>query len=304
MRLLVTGARGLLGHDLLRTLAVFPERFDVFAVDHQALDVTDRDAVRKMVDDGRPDWIVHLAAYTNVDGAESDVETAFRVNRDGTRSVVAAAEPVGARVLYLSTDYVFDGHRTDGVPYREEDVTAPEGAYARSKRAGEEAILDARGLHVIVRTSWLYGAGGKNFVDTVLTRALAGQPLAVVTDQIGSPTYAADLSAALVRVLEAKVPGGVLHAANRGFCSWYDLARETLTLAGLNPDAVAPTTTDALGRPAPRPRWSALDTSRLTRLTGYEPPQWQDAVRRYVAERPERGRSEHTSKGETTHAGA
>jgi len=280
MRILVTGASGLVGTDLVPRLS---RDHEVTVAPHAEVDVTQVQPVRDAFESVRPEWVVHLAAFTNVDGAEVEVEAAYRVNALGTRIVTDAARRVGARLLYLSTDYVFDGESDR--PYTEWDATNPLSAYGASKLAGEAEALDGGPGNLVVRSSWLFGRGGKNFVDTILARAANGEPLAVVTDQRGSPTYAPHLADALARILEVGLPG-VYHATNSGICSWYDLACEVMRAAGGDPARIERTTGAALGRPAPRPENSALANVALHTLLDYELPPWEDAVREYVAGHP------------------
>lgn len=295
MRVLVTGAAGILGRVAVTTLRAAGH--DAVPAVHRVLgpfadddalvhlDLTDPLMTDAVVREARPDWILHCAAYTNVDGAETDEAAAFALNRDGTHHLVAAADAHAARVVALGTDYVFGGRQPLGAaprPWLPDDPVAPRGIYARSKRAGEEAVLASHGAHALVRTSWLFGEGGRNFLDTIVDRARSGQPLAVVDDQRGSPTYAPDLARGLTKLMEAGA-SGVYHAANAGECTWYDLACEAVRAAGLPDTPVGRTTTAALGRPAPRPAYSVLDTTTFTRVTGEAMPDWRDAVRRYFA---------------------
>ncbi len=280
MRIVVTGANGLLGADLVPRLA---RAHDVAPMTRADGDVTDVARVREEFARLHPEWVVHLAAFTNVDAAEVEVEAAYRVNALGARIVADAARRVNARVVYLSTDYVFDGESDR--PYTEWDATNPLSAYGASKLAGEAEVLDGGPGNIVVRTSWLFGRGGKNFVDTVLARAAGGESLAVVTDQRGAPTYAPHLSDALARIIDLGLPG-VYHATNAGLCTWYELACEVMRAAGFDTQRIERTTTAALGRPAPRPANSTLANVALHALLDYELPSWEDAVREYVSEHP------------------
>ena len=261
MRVLVTGAGGQLGRELVDACSGAGD--DVVACDRAVLDVADRDQVLQVVAAAAPDVVVHTAAATNVDGCETDPDRAYAVNTMGTRHVAEAARFVGARVCYVSTDYVFDG--TSEVPYREWDVTNPLSVYGRSKLGGESVLTPA---DAVVRTSWVCGRYGRNFVKTVLGRAGEGLPLAVVDDQHGCPTFADDLAGMIRRLAAARLPG-VFHVTNQGPTTWYGFARDIVAAAGLDVGLVTPITTAELRppRPAPRPANSVLDNAAL-RLSG------------------------------------
>ena len=277
MRVLVTGARGMLARALIPEL----ERrgHEVIGLGRDALDVTDADAVERAVREWVPDVVVQCAAYTRVDDAETDEATAFAVNAEGTRNVARACRAVGARLVYPSTDYVFDGRASS--PYRPDHPPAPLNAYGRSKLAGEEAAREA-GDWVVARTSWLYGAGGRNFVSTILRRAMEGVPLRVVDDQRGTPTWTGTLAVTLAGLLEADVPSGIYHTTGRGETTWYGFAREALRLAGIDADIVA-IPTEAFPTPARRPQYSVLDCSRTEAIVG-RLPDWREALAKAMAE--------------------
>ena len=243
---------------------------EVFLSREAALDIRDAAAVRVAVHAFAPDVILHTAAYTNVDGAEGDPETAAAINVLGTRNVIEAVRGTHTQVVYFSSDYVFDGAK--GAPYVESDEPHPLSVYGRTKLAGEAEVLSwARGT--VVRTSWLFSETGANFVKTILaaaaSKAASGEPLRVVDDQVGSPTYAGHLAAAVIEALRLGVSPGVYHMSGGGYCSWLELAREVVQLAGIAV-AVEPITTAELGRPAPRPPFSALTSERpIPRLPGW-----------------------------------
>lgn len=272
-RWFVTGAGGQLATAFERVL-----EGEVFMAREAALDIRDADALRAAVRAFAPDVVVHTAAYTDVDGAEADEATAVAVNVEGTRNVVQAVRGTHTFVVYFSTDYVFDG--TKGRPYVETDAPAPLNVYGRSKLAGEEIVLEwVHGM--VFRTAWLFSETGQNFVKTILAkgRALAttGEPLRVVDDQVGSPTYAWHLAAAVDEALRLGVSPGLYHMAGSGYCSWHELAREVVALAGL-PVEVEPIRSTELGRPAKRPAFSALESERpIPRL-----PHWADGVAEVV----------------------
>ena len=251
MRVLVTGAKGQLGVELLD---VFGRDHDVVGLDLPELDITKPETTR-VIADTRPAWVIHAAAWTDVDGCERDPERAFLVNGEGTRRVAEACRATGAGMVYLSTDYVFDGRK--GAPYLETDPVSPLSAYARSKVAGEEAVRAVAPRWAIVRTAWLFGVSGKNFVKTIVEKAGAGGPLRVVDDQVGSPTYARDLAEAIAQLVSRGLTG-TYHLTNAGSCSWYAFTRAIVEEAGMAHVAVTPMTTTELGRPAPRPAISVL----------------------------------------------
>jgi dTDP-4-dehydrorhamnose reductase len=272
-RWFVTGAGGQLASAFAHIL-----EGEVFLSHEEALDIRDADAVRTAVRAFAPDCVLHCAAYTDVDGAEADEGAAEAVNVLGTRNVVRAVRGTHTTVVYFSTDYVFDGLK--GTPYVESDLPGPLGAYGRTKLAGEQEVLGwAHGI--VVRTSWLFGETGHNFVKTILAaardRAGTGEPLRVVDDQVGCPTNAGHLAAAVDEALSLGVGPGLYHMAGSGYCSWCELAREVVQVAGLDVE-VLPITTAEAGRPAPRPPFSALDTERpIPRL-----PHWAEGVAEVV----------------------
>lgn len=261
MRVLVTGAAGQLGRDMVDACSAAGD--DVVACDHATLDVGDRDRVLQVVHAAAPEAIVHAGAWTNVDGCETEPDQAYRVNALGTRHVAEAARLAGAHLCYVSTDYVFDG--TADRPYREWDATNPVSVYGRSKLAGE-AVLGPG--DAVVRTSWVCGRHGRNFVKTILGRAAGGHPLTVVDDQHGCPTFTEDLAAMIRTLLVARLPG-VFHVTNQGPTTWYQFARDAVEAAGFDPSLVSPIPTSAMQppRPAPRPAYSVLDNAAL-RLSG------------------------------------
>ena len=254
MKVLVTGAGGQLGRELVTAF----EGCDVVAAGHDRLDVADRDAVVGAITSLRPDVVVHAAAWTAVDACEDDVDRALAVNGLGTRHVADGARRSGAHVVYVSTDYVFDGTKVG--PYDEWDEPAPQSVYGRSKLGGERELDPGA---TIVRTSWVFGRHGSNVVKTVLGRT--GE-LRFVDDQRGCPTAAEDLAGAIRSLAVARLPG-TFHVTNSGTTTWFDFVRDVLAAAGDDPGRVVPTTTAALGRPAPRPANSVLDNAAL-RLSG------------------------------------
>jgi dTDP-4-dehydrorhamnose reductase len=281
--ILLVGAEGQLGRALVDAGAAS----DVLALSRQALDITDAAAVEAAVRRAAPAVIVNAAAFNRVDEAERDPAVAFAVNAVAVHHLARAAERHGARLVHVSTDYVFGGLGPG--PFTEEGIPSPLNAYGASKLAGEQLVRMAGPRHLVVRTAGLYGipgTGGKggNFVETMLRLARLGQPIRVVADQVTSPTYAADLADAVLRLLEVEPPGGVYHVVNDGACSWFDLAREVFRLCGLTPDLL-PTTSAARGAPARRPGNSALASCRLGAL-GLAPLRpWREALGAYLRAR-------------------
>ena len=256
MKVLITGANGQLGHELVR--ASIASGHEVVATSHQTLDITDESAVELAIRTARPDVVIHAAAWTAVDACESDPEKALLVNGTATKYVADAAHAVGAHVVYISTDYVFDGNKNS--PYEEDDAPNPQSVYGSSKLAGERAL---GATDAIVRIAWVCGFYGANMVKTILR--LAEQPqLKFVDDQIGNPTFADDAAAMIVR-LAAEKRSGAWHVTNQGDVSWYEFAREVLIAGGFDPDKVAPIKTHELQppRPAKRPHNSVLNNGSL-----------------------------------------
>jgi len=277
VKLLVLGAGGMLGRDVVR--AATEAHLDVVGLSRAELDVTDADAVGAVLSEQHPDAVVNCAAYTNVDGAESEPEIAMRVNGEAAGDVASAAAAAEARVVYVSSDYVFDGKK--GAPYIESDGPNPLSAYGHSKLAGEQATLAANPRHFVVRSSWLFGAHGSNFVDTMLGLGQELEEVVVVRDQVGCPTYTGYLAEALVRLAETHAYG-IHHIASTGYCSWYEFAQEIFRQAGVD-CRVLSCTAEESGRPAPRPPFAPLDTEfegKAVRL-----PPWQEGLAGYLAER-------------------
>jgi dTDP-4-dehydrorhamnose reductase len=276
MKILVTGAAGMLGRDVMQ--AAGNAGHEVVGYGHNELDVTDAAGVAAKVAAEKPDVVVNCAAWTDVDGAEESEEAATEVNGAGAGNVAAAAATVGATVVYVSSDYVFDGSK--GAPYVETDQTAPISAYGRSKLAGEEATRAAGKRHFVVRSAWLFGTGGPNFVETMLRLAGDHGEVLVVRDQVGSPTYTWHLAYGIVRLIEG-VEYGIHHMAAAGACSWYEFAREIFEQAKVECKVMS-ATTEMLGRPAPRPPFSALASQREHAI---ELPSWQDGLSAYLSQR-------------------
>jgi dTDP-4-dehydrorhamnose reductase len=275
MKIVIVGARGMLGTDLMQVLAArAPAGFDL-----PELDITDAGRSRELLQDVGPDVIIHAAAMTNVDSCETHAEEAFLVNGQGTGNLAAAAYALGAKLVYYSTDYVFDGTREGG--YHEQDEPNPLSVYGKSKWRGEEFVRATCPDHLILRTSWLFGCHGTNFIRTIVGAARAGRTLRVVDDQRGSPTYTRDLAARTLALLE-KDSRGTYHVTNSGSCTWYELARRSVEWANIQGAGVEPVKTHQFPRPAPRPACSILSNARMLQ-EGYPPMRpWQEAARDYV----------------------
>ncbi len=277
MRILVLGARGMLGTDLLKEW----QSDDLIPAGSAEADLRDYSQVEKLTQKVRPDWIILSAAYTDVDGCEKNPELAFAVNSSGAENVARAAQSSGARVFLVSTDYVFDGKGLR--PYETSEPIAPLNVYGASKAAGEQALRKNNSAWCIGRTSWLFGVHGPSFPEKIL-RAVETRPqLSVVNDQIGSPTYTRDLAAA-IRDLVTKDARGIVHITNVGICSWFDFAREILAQSGRGSVPVHSITTDQSARPARRPHYSVLSSASLEAY-GIKLRPWQDALRAFLKER-------------------
>lgn len=275
--IVVAGARGMLGRDLMEMYGD-----EARGVYHDQMEITDPASVERVLKTLRPKVVINSVAYTDVDGCETNAERAFAVNGEGVRNLALVTREIGAKLVQVSTDYVFDGSK--GVPWLEDDPVNPLSVYGRSKLQGEENTR-LNPDHLIVRTQWLYGLHGRNFVETMLRLGGERDRLAVVDDQVGSPTWTVDLCLAL-RALIEQDRRGTYHAANAGSCSWRGFAEAIFRESGMD-TAVDPITTEQLGRPAPRPLYSVLDCSRLERDTGFAPEGWREALKSYLRLRRE-----------------
>ncbi len=277
---MVIGSKGMLGTDLCARLR---RGFEVFEADIDEVDIRDFGATKGLVAEVRPDEVMNAAAFTDVDGAESKGWLAYEINAEGARHVAKAAASVGARCTYIGTDFIFDGKKKS--PYVEDDTPNPLSVYAKSKLAGELYVQQYSPKHLIVRTAWLFGIHGKNFIEAILRQAKASS-LRVVADQVGSPTFAVDLADAIAHLLETDETG-VFHCTSSGSCSWFEFAEAIVAEAGFQDVKVSPITSQELGRPAARPSISVLDNTKLYMKTGFRMPSWQDALSRYLRMRQE-----------------
>jgi dTDP-4-dehydrorhamnose reductase len=276
MKVLIFGATGLLGKALVREWT----SDEVEAMGSRDVDIRDSAKVRKIMENNRPDWIVLAAAYTDVDGCESHRELAFSVNRDGAVNVAEATRQAGAKLIFLSSDYVFDGKKTS--PYEVEDKRNPQSVYGHSKAEAEINLLEILPRSCIARTSWVFGVGGKCFPDTILRLAANRPALDVVNDQRGCPTYTVDLARAIIQLCR-KDASGIVHVTNAGDCTWFQFAQEIIHRTGLTTE-VRPVSSQQMARPAPRPAYSVLSATSLRR-DGIEMPGWKDALGRFLQER-------------------
>jgi dTDP-4-dehydrorhamnose reductase len=282
VKVVVTGAGGMLARSTIHALEA--RGHDVLPITRDDADVTRYDTLIHPLRLFKPDWVFHLAAFTKVDECELRPEHAHLVNGLGSKNVALAAAECSAAVLAVSSDYVFGGEGAR--PYREYDQPAPKSVYGASKWAGEQAVREANLRHIVVRTSWLFGRGGPNFIDTILARARAGEPLRVVDDQRGSPTATRDLALGMLKLVETG-QYGTYHCTNSGDCTWYELAVHALARAGLTAP-VERIDSASLARPAHRPSYSVLDNHWFAHVTGAAMPPWEDAVNRFLESRAAR----------------
>lgn len=268
MKILVTGANGMLGQDLCPILE--DEDFDVIETDKHNLDFTNPDEVEKVLTENKPDYVIHCGAYTNVDKAEEETELAFKINAQGTENIAKVCKKLGITLLYISTDYVFDG--TKDTKYLPNDKTNPINVYGESKLKGEEAVKQCE-KYYIVRTSWLYGHHGKNFVETMISLADKDE-LKVVNDQKGCPTWTVELANGIVQIIEEEMPFGIYQICGSGETTWYEFAKEIFKQCNLTVN-LKPCTTDEFPRPAKRPKLSVMENNGLCR-------NWKTALKEYI----------------------
>ena len=284
-RVLVTGGHGLLGREIGEA---FRRRFELRITDREECDVTRLSECRREIAEFRPESVIHCAAYTAVDRAETEPGEAYAINVEGTRNVARACREHGALVVTFGTDYVFDGSL--GRPYREEDKARPLSVYGKSKLAAEEILREEGTDHLLVRTQWLYGRGGRNFILTILEKTRKGETLRVASDQTGCPTFAKDLARGVLKLMDAGARGTV-HFSNEGETTWFGLARFVAERAAPGAGMVLPAATRDLPYPAPRPAYSVLSKEKYRGITGESPRPWQEAAEEFLETIREGGRS-------------
>ena len=278
MKVLVTGVNGQLGHDIVEECQ--KRNIEAIGVDVEEMDITDAHKVNEVITETKPDAVIHCAAWTAVDKAEDEVEQCRKVNRDGTKHIVDVCEKLDLPLMYFSTDYVFDGEGTR--PWKPDDpVVQPLNVYGQAKYDGEQEVRRYVEKYFIVRTEWVFGENGHNFINTMLRLGKKNGKVGVVADQIGSPTYTKDLAVLLVDMAETD-KYGIYHASNEGYCSWYEFTKEIFRQAGMQVE-VKPLTSEEYPAKARRPYNSRLDKSKLTENGFHLLPPWQDALQRYLA---------------------
>ncbi|MDH8701213.1 dTDP-4-dehydrorhamnose reductase [Dysgonomonadaceae bacterium PH5-43] len=283
--ILITGANGQLGSEL-RCIADNYSNFIFFFTDIDTLDLTNKDAVSNYVEDNKIHYIVNCAAYTAVDKAEDDADLCYKINVDAVKNIAnAARSKAKAKVIHISTDYVFDGEGNR--PYKETDNTNPQSVYGKSKREGEEALLDSNPDSIIIRTAWLYSSFGNNFVKTMLRLSKEREELNVVADQKGTPTYAADLAKAILDIVEYSernnnFASGIYHYSNEGETTWFDFTNEIVKQAGITTCKINPISTDQYPVKAKRPQYSVLDKTKIRDTFNIDVPEWRESLKRAI----------------------
>lgn len=282
-RILITGANGQLGNEM-RVLFDSYSQFEFFPTDIAELDLCEKQAVENFIHVNKIDYIVNCAAYTAVDKAEDDIELCYKINCDAVENIAKAASGK-AKIIHVSTDYVFDGKGKH--PYKETDATNPQSVYGKSKRAGEEILMKNCKESIILRTAWLYSSFGNNFVKTMIRLGKEREALNVVSDQTGTPTYAADLAKAIMDIIvfseEHQIfPAGIYHYSNEGICSWYDFTLKIHEMAGITTCQVSPITTDQYPTRATRPMYSVLDKKKIKETFGIEIPEWKESLKNCI----------------------
>jgi len=270
----------MLGTDLIKVLSLNKE---VVGTDIEDFDITRQEETLRAISEIRPDLLVNAAAFTQVDKCEEEEKKVFAINGEGVKNLALACLKNGAKMVYMSTDYIFDGKKR--APYKEADSPNPLSVYGRSKLLGEQYLQELMEKFIIVRTAWLYGVNGPNFIKTVLHLAQEKDELKVVDDQCGTPTYTLHLARAINALIEIEALG-IFHITNRGSCTWYEFACEILRLRGIKVKVI-PITTQEIGRPANRPSFSVLDCSKFERTTGLILPHWKEAVREFIQQEGE-----------------
>ena len=276
MKVLIVGAHGMLGSDLMQSLGTTQQ---VMGTDIGDFDITNQKETLRALLKIRPQWIINVAGYTQVDRCEEESELAFKVNAEGVKNLALACKEIQAKLFHVSTDYVFDGKKQK--PYVEEDYPAPISVYGHSKLQGESYLQDLLDDFIIIRSGGLYGKRGTNFVNTIIEMAKGRDELTVVNDQLVAPTYTVDLSKAIGSLMEVS-PKGIFHAVNSGYCTWYQFACKILELVG-STSKVIPVSSGQLNRPAKRPSFSVLNCRKFTEVTGMELRPWDEALTEYIS---------------------
>ena len=280
MKILITGCNGQLGNEM-QLLAKKNPQHQYFFTDVEELDITDAEAIDRFVQDNQVDCIVNCAAYTAVDKAEENEEFCHLLNNIAPGYLAKAIEKRGGYMVQVSTDYVFDG--TNYTPYTEEEPTCPNSVYGRTKLAGEKQVLENCKQSMIIRTAWLYSTFGNNFVKTMIRLGQTKPELGVIFDQIGTPTYARDLAAAIFAAINQGIVPGIYHFSNEGVISWYDFTKAIHRIAGINDCKVRPLHTEEYPTPAARPHYSVLDKTKIKKIYGIEIPYWEESLRECVS---------------------
>ena len=280
MKVLVTGVKGQLGYDVMNELA--KRGYEGVGVDVDEMDITDRAAVERVIGEVHPDKVVHCAAWTAVDAAEDNQEVCHKVNAEGTENIARICGKLDIPMVYISTDYVFDG--TNYVPYRETEPTCPNSVYGVTKLAGEKKALEYCSKAMIIRTAWLYSVFGNNFVKTMIRLGKERESLGVIFDQIGTPTYARDLASAVFAAIRKGIIPGIYHFSNEGVCSWYDFTKAIHRIAGITTCKVSPLHTNEYPAKAPRPHYSVLDKTKVKTTYNIEIPHWEESLEACIKE--------------------
>ena len=278
MKILVTGVRGQLGHDVANELE--KRGIEAVGVDIQEMDITDAESVDRVIREASPQAVIHCAAYTAVDAAEENEDACRRINVEGTRNIAKVCRELDIRMMYISTDYVFDG--TAHIPYTEECDPCPNSVYGTTKLEGEYEVLNHCEKSVVIRTAWLYSTFGNNFVKTMIRLGKERDSLGVIFDQVGTPTYANDLAQAIFAIINKGIVPGVYHFSNEGVCSWYDFTVAIHRLAGITSCKVKPLHTSEYPTRANRPAYSVLDKTKIKTTFGIEIPHWEESLKRCI----------------------
>lgn len=276
MKILLLGHKGMLGSDLFLQLG---KKHEITGLDKDEIDIASLSECRKAVDENAPEIVINAAAYTDVDGCEKAKEECFNINAEAVKNIAESCRKKNIRIIHFSTDYVFDGNSSE--PYKEDHGCNPINLYGAAKLAGERYLQSLSNNYLLIRTEWLYGKNGKNFVRTILEKAGTTNKLEIVDDQIGSPTYTRDLAAA-VDLLMGRNIAGIFHITNRGSCSWFQFTQKILQETGITGVQVLPIKSDKLGRPARRPHYSVLSMQKFTQATGKIMQPWQLALQDYL----------------------